>query len=213
MTRRRIASRVACRASSRVACLALVAGCALTSRSEPRELRHFAPELAPAAASAGPVCGRVRLGRIVATSGLRLAIQRRVSPVELEPYETLRWTESPEAYARRALARALFARPLEQATAGPALVLDVELLAFEEVARDAGRDGRVAMRYELRDTEHVVARGEAAVVRPAGSAAIDAVVVAIGHALAAASDEVADRVLGAICDRAAVTTRSRSAAR
>jgi ABC-type uncharacterized transport system auxiliary subunit len=183
------------------ASLVLVAGCALMSRSEPRELRYFAPELAPAAPSMGPPCGRIRLGRVAAGSGLRLAIQRRISPVELESYETLRWTELPEAYARRALVRALFARPLDQATAGPAFVLDVELLVFEEVVRDASRAGHVVMRYELRNTRQVVVRGEAAVLQPASGTTIDAVIVAIGNALTAASDQLADRVVRGICDR------------
>ena len=180
--------------------VALMAGCALTSRSEPRELRYFAPELAPAASSTDRPCGRVRLGRVTAASSLRLAIQRRISPVELESYETLRWTEPPDAYSRHALVRALFARPLEQATAGPAFVLDVEVLAFEEVVHDASRDGRVVLRYELRNTQYVVVRGEAAAARPASSTAIDAVIVAIGSALTAASDQLADRVVDAICD-------------
>lgn len=192
------------------ASLALVAACALTSRSEPRVLRYFAPELAPATPFAGPRCARVRLGRIFAGSNLRLAIQRRISPVELEPYETLRWTESPDTYARRALVRALFARPLEQAVAGPALVLDVEVVRFEEVVRDASRAGQVALRYELRSTQQVVTRGEAAVDRAAASAAIEAVVVAIGDALTAASEQVADRVVAASCDRSAATAMTGS---
>lgn len=192
------------------AALALLAACALTSRSEPRELRYFAPALAPAAAPVGPTCGRIRLGRIVAVSNLRLAIQRRIAPVELAAYDTLRWTEPPESYARRALVRALFARPLEQVLTGPALVIDVELVAFEEVVRPDGRAdgrsagpaGRVALRYELRDPQHVVARGDADVTRPARGAAIDAVVDAIGEALTAATDQVADRVVGEACGAA-----------
>jgi hypothetical protein len=59
------------------------------------------------------------------------------------------------------------------------------------------------MHYELRNTPQVVARGEAVVVRPTGSAAIDAVIVAIGNALTAASDQIAKAVVGAICDHGA----------
>lgn len=184
---------------TRATCLALLAGCALTSRSEPLELRYFAPELAPAASFAGPPCGRIRLGRVVGGPSLRLAIQRRISAVELEPYETLRWTESPDSYARRALVRALFARPLEQAVTGPVLVLDVEVAAFEEVVRGAARTGRVVLRYELRNEQQVVARGETAGERPATSTAIDSVVLAIGAALAASSDELADHVAAETC--------------
>jgi ABC-type uncharacterized transport system auxiliary subunit len=181
------------------ASLAVLAACALTSRSEPRELRSFAPELASPASFVGPTCARIRIGRIVAASSLRLAIQRRVSPVELQAYETLRWTEPPDSYARRALVRALFARPLEQVVTGPALVLDVEVVAFEEVVDSTSRAGRVALRYELRNTQHVVARGEAAIVRPASATAIDAVVAAIGNALTAASEQLADQVVAAAC--------------
>jgi hypothetical protein len=180
-------------------CLALVTACALTSRSEPRQLRYFAPELPPSVAFVGTPCARIRIGRVVAGSGLRLAIERRVSPIELEPYETLRWTESPEVYTRRSVARALFARPLEQAVAGAVLVLDVEVTGFEEVAHGATRAGRVVLRYELRDERRVVARGETPVERPATSAMIDAVVVAIGAALAGSSDELADRIVAASC--------------
>jgi ABC-type uncharacterized transport system auxiliary subunit len=181
------------------ASMAVVAACALTSRSEPRELRSFAPELAPPASFVGATCARIRLGRVVAGSSLRLAIQRRVSPVELQAYETLRWTELPDSYARRALVHALFARPLEQAVTGPAHVLDVELVAFEEVVDSTRRGGRVVLRYELRGTQQVVARGEAAVVRPASATAIEAVVAAIGDALTAASEQIADRVVAAAC--------------
>ncbi|HEY0993969.1 MAG TPA: ABC-type transport auxiliary lipoprotein family protein [Kofleriaceae bacterium] len=179
--------------------LAVVAGCALAARSEPRELRSFAPELASPASFAGPTCARIRLGRVVAGPSLRLAIQRRVSPVELQTYETLRWTESPDTYVRRAVVQALFARPLAQAVTGPAHVLDVEVVAFEEVVNPTGRAGRVMLRYELRSTQQVVARGEAAVVRPASATAIDAVVAAIGDALTAASGQLADEVVAAAC--------------
>jgi ABC-type uncharacterized transport system auxiliary subunit len=176
-----------------------MAACALTSRSEPRELRSFTPELAPPGSFVGTACARIRLGRVFAGSSLRLAIQRRVSPVELQAYETLRWTELPDTYARRALVHALFARPLEQAVTGPAHVLDVEVVAFEEVASSTSRAGRVVLRYELRNARQVVARGEATVVRPASATAIEAVVAAIGDALSAASERVADQVVAAAC--------------
>lgn len=183
--------------------IAFLAACALTSRSEPRELRYFAPELAPAASFHGSPCARIRVGRVTAGSGLRLAIQRRISAVELQPYETLRWADPPDTYARRAIAGALFARPLEQVVAGPVLVLDVEVTAFEEVVHGASHAGRVALRYELRGDRHVVAQGEAEIVRPANGAAIDSVVIAIGAALTASSEELADRVVAATCPRGA----------
>jgi len=169
----------------RVVALALLSACALTSRSTPRELRYFAPEIGAEPASPGTTCARVRLGRVEPSANLRLAIARRVSPVE------------PQAYVRRALARALFgAHPLEQAVAGPVATLDVDVLAFEEVGHGGAR---VALHYELRDEHRVLARGTRQVDRTAASQAIDAVVVALGGALATASDELAERVVAATC--------------
>jgi len=181
----------------RLLLLALVPACALTTRSAPRELRYFAPEIAAELAPPGPTCARVRLGRVEPSANLRLAIARRISPVELVPYETLRWTEPPQAYARRALVRALFvAHPLEQAVAGPVATLDVDVLAFEEVGHGGAR---VALHYELRDDHRVLARGTRQVERTATTPAIEAVVVALGGALATASDELAERVVAATC--------------
>ena len=113
------------------------------------------------------------------------------------PYDSLRWTDPPAVYARRAIGQAVYARPLEQAVGGPGLVLDVDLTAFEEAARG----GRVALRYVLRDDLHAVATGALDVERPARDATIEAAVTAIGDALAATSDELAARVLAAACSR------------
>lgn len=183
-------------AAVKVAFLLLTA-CALASKSPPREIRYFSPERAEQQATPAPAGAhaRLRLGRVVAGANLRLAIVHRESAVELAPYETLRWTETPDAYVRRALVRALFdARGLEQAVGGEAPTLDVELVAFEEVARGTQRAGRVELRYQLRDDSRVLARGTIAIERPAAGATIDLVVPAIGAAMTAASDELAERV-------------------
>ena len=182
--------------------LLLLAACALTSKSAPREVRYFSPEradqqLAPAPAGAH---ARLRLGRVVAGAHLRLAIVHRESAVELAPYETLRWTEPPDAYVRRALVRALYdARGLEQAVGGDAPTLDVELVAFEEVARGTQRAGRVELRYQLRDDSRVLARGTIAIERPAAGPTMELVVPAIGAAMTAASEELAARVATELC--------------
>jgi len=183
--------------SRTLAMLVMVASCALTAKSEPRELRYFSPPIAEADAVAGVPCGRVRLGRIVANDQLRLPIERRVSAVELVPYDSLRWTERPDVFARRAITRAVYARPVEQAVGGQGLVLDVELTGFEEVARG----GRVALHYAVRDEIRVVATGTIEVERPARATTIEATVIAIGEALTAASDELAGRVVAAACPR------------
>jgi ABC-type uncharacterized transport system auxiliary subunit len=180
----------------RWATIALVAGCALTSKSEPRDLRYFTIAAAPGAGASAPACGELRLGRITAATHLQRAIERRVSPVELVPYDTLRWAESPADYARRAVARAVFAHAVDQAVAGAAPVLDLEVVAFEEIAHGGGH---VELRYQLHDDRRVIARGAAVAERPARTAGIEATVDAIGDALAAATDELAARLVPAIC--------------
>jgi ABC-type uncharacterized transport system auxiliary subunit len=181
-----------------VAIVAIVSACALTAKSPPRELRYFSLDVATSPPASSTPCARVRLGRVSASSHLRLAIEHRLSAVEIQPYETLRWTESPETYARRALEGALFsARPLEQAVSGPVAVLDVDVVAFEE----AHGAGLVELRFELRDDHRVIARGSSRLERRASSPSIEGTVIAIGAALAAASAEIADRVVASTCSR------------
>jgi len=182
------------------ACAAVVAGCALTSKATPREPRYFAPELATPARTAATPCGEIRLGRVDAADALRLPIVRRVSAVELVPYETMRWTELPDAYATRALVGTLFAaRRLAEAVSGPAPTLDVEVTAFEEVEVGPRRGARVELRYELYDDRRVLARGVVEREQAASMSSIDGVVAATAAALVMASDELADRVVATVC--------------
>jgi ABC-type uncharacterized transport system auxiliary subunit len=181
----------------------VLAGCALTrGPSPPREIRTFTPEPAEhveAAPRPAPTL-HLRLGRISSAADLRLRILHRDSPIEVTPYETLRWTEEPEAYVRRALSRALFDdRPIEEIVSGAAPTLEVEVIGFEEITyRHAGR---VALRYELHDDRTTIARGTVAIERRARSANIEAIVEAIHGALDAATNELADRVEAALRTR------------
>ena len=183
-------------------CLVL-AGCALTNHTPAREIHTFTPERADAVTAHPPrePHASLRLGRISASANLRYAIVHRDSPYQVEPYETLRWTELPDAYVRRALSRALFDdRPIAEALSGAAPTLEVELLAFEEVT--APSRGRVVLRYELHDDAHVLAHGTIAVERAASAPRIEAVVAALHDALLAATSELADRVEQALRERA-----------
>ena len=178
----------------------LVASCALTSKSVPKEQRYFSADVQPHGGGehAGPARA-LRLGRIVLAPHLRGAIVHRDSDVELAPYETLRWSDAPDVYVSNALRGELFdARSFAQAVAGDTPVLEVEVVAFEEVRRGSQRTGRVELRYVLRDDEHVLARGTAVAERVATSPAIEAVVTSIRAALDAAADDLAiqlERVL------------------
>ena len=178
--------------------------CALTSKSAPRELRYFSPEPpAEAGKAARPAAeprAQLRLARIVPSAHLRYAIVHRDSEVEVAPYETLRWTEPPDAYVRRSLTHALFeARPIEQAVGGSAPTLEVELVAFEEVVRGTYHAGRVELGYQLHDERRVLARGTVVAERESRGAEIEPVVAAIGTAMTTATGDLADRVTAVLC--------------
>lgn len=183
----------------------LLTGCALTEKAPPVEIRYFSPQEYRAAASepAPSESARqveLRMGRISSGAHLRSRISYRATTHELGSYETLRWTENPETYLRRALHRALFeTRLVAERVSGRAPVLEVELIAFEEVRRNGVCFGRVSLHYSLRDEQRVLADGHVEVERRAvPSAGIENTVEAISAALAAAADESAARVLTAL---------------
>jgi len=178
----------------RLAVLAL-AGCALTSKSPPLDVHYYTPDISPISqAYAMPSQTKIRLGRVSAGSHLRARIAYRTSPTEIEFYETRRWTESPDAYARRALEQVLADRGV-LVTGGKALELEVEVVTFEEV-REPRPLARVGLRYKLIEDRVVVREGTVETERPAG-ATFDSFVVAIGKALEDASVQIASESLSA----------------
>jgi ABC-type uncharacterized transport system auxiliary subunit len=137
------------------ALFAPLAGCALTSKAEVQSPRYFSPEPAVAARSgkaAQPF--ELRLGEVSAASHLDDRIAYRVNGSEMGFHEDLRWTESPEAYLRRALARDLFEeRGLVRVVTGIAPVLNVELIAFEAL-ETSPRKVRVTLNFSVTDERH-----------------------------------------------------------
>jgi ABC-type uncharacterized transport system auxiliary subunit len=128
--------------------------CALTSKAEPLTPRYFSPEQQNAAAPPAPASASVelRLGEVAAAAHLEERIAYRPSDGELGYHESWRWTEPPQAYLRRALARELFERRgLVRVVSGNAPTLNVELISFEEL-----RDGAARARVEIA----IVLRGE-----------------------------------------------------
>ncbi len=174
-----------------------LAGCALTSKATPLDIRYFSPEIGlahhadPPGEAARP---RVRLGRLTSSANLRYRIVHRESPVETGEYETLRWTENPEAYVRRSLVAALFSDRLEQATGGGAPTLDVEVVSFEEVHRESYHGGRVGLRFQLTDQRSVLLSDVVVIERGATGPGFGSVVVAIGAAMDATTAQVATAV-------------------
>ncbi len=141
--------------------LCAMPGCALTSKSDALVVRYFEPEVTSSGATKAAATGagpEVRLGRMSAASHLR---DRRVVKrgAELVFDDEKRWTERPDAYLRRALARALFdEQGVKQAISGVAPVLDCELLHFEEnEAENKTKSVRVGVVYAFHDERNVLA--------------------------------------------------------
>jgi ABC-type uncharacterized transport system auxiliary subunit len=192
--------------------LLLLAGCALTSKSKPLEVRYFTPAHAAPPAASPPLAGpaptaaapalELRLGRVDAASYLREKIAYRDSDHELGYYETLRWTEPPDAFVRRALARALYQQHgLEEVVSGVAPQLEVELTAFEEV-RAPHHVVRVEMTWKLRDHRNVLLQRTVLVEKPVDDADPGAIAPAMGAAL----DEAVETI---VTDVVAELTRAR----
>lgn len=176
-----------------------LAGCALTDKADPLEVRYFEPSAHPmrTAAVVDEDPRPLHLGRLEAAAHLRQRIVVRTSAVELASYEGLRWTEKPEEYVRRALSRALFEQAgLVHAVTGGGDTLDVEVLAFEEVRRGDRRFAAVAMHFGVHDDRVVIDSGTVRVETPVASPADEPekLAEAMGRALAEATEQLAARV-------------------
>jgi cholesterol transport system auxiliary component len=184
-----------------------LSGCALLGKSEPQVPRYFAPEYegrpAPAVAPAGR---QLRLGQVQGWPHLRERMVVRSTAHELSYREDRRWSERPEVYLRRALARTLFEeRGLTESLSGRAVTLDVELIAFEEVV--GPRRARLQARLLLRDDQGALLAETVTTEQPVGPGALAdpaaAMAEAFAQALRGGVDQIADRVVARLAARAA----------
>jgi cholesterol transport system auxiliary component len=179
-----------------VVVLALGPGCALLTKSEPVVPRYFSPEsVEPAGPRATATGLELRLGRVNSDAYIKDRLVHRDSDFEIGYYDDRVWTDKPEAYVRRALARALFdERGLTQQLSGVGATLDVDIVAFEEV-RAPVHLARVKLVYVVYDDRVVRLSSSLVVERPIppskGDAAANEAVHAISLALVAAVDAVA----------------------
>ncbi len=187
----------------RVAALTLaMTGCALFAKSAPIAPRYFSPErhgevLPPVFPGPNPPL-ELRLGRVSSAANLEEMLIFRDSPREVGYYRLRRWTEAPETYLRRRLARVLFeSRGIRETVGGGGPTLDVQLTAFEEV-RVPRPVARVQVIMRLHDERLVsweeTVTVEQQIVANNGDEAND-VVEAIGLALEKTVDLIADRVM------------------
>jgi cholesterol transport system auxiliary component len=180
-----------------------IGGCALFSKSAPISPQYFSPERPadlPRPVSAHlDSAAELRLGRVDSAANLGEMIVYRDSSSEVGYYRLRRWTEAPEQYLRRRLARVLFEeRGLREVVSGGGPTLDVQLAAFEEV-RAPTRLARVQVVVRLHDERAVAWEETITVEQPVavstGGDEGDAAVESIGRALRAVVDQVADRLV------------------
>ncbi len=180
----------------------LAAGCALTSKNAPIVPRYFSPEragdVAPSGRTPPAPAGELRLGRVTSASHLDERLVYRDSDHELGYYQERRWTEAPEEYLKRRLARALFEdRGVRRVVGGNAATLEVDLVAFEEI-RAPRRIARVQVIVRLLDRRLARWEQTLTIEQPLatgkGDPAVD-MVDALGSALQAVVDRIADRVV------------------
>jgi cholesterol transport system auxiliary component len=187
--------------------LAPTSACALFGKADALSPRYFDPGSGehvtsktspPADEATRPV---LRLGRVVASEHLKERLVYRASDEEISFYEDRRWTEQPESYLRRALARALFEESgLRQVISGAGPTLEAEMTSFEEV-RGPKPFVRVSITVVVHDDSVARLRHTFTVDRPLdGNTAPEQIVQALGVALTQVTDEIA---------KATVTTLAR----
>jgi ABC-type uncharacterized transport system auxiliary subunit len=147
----------------------------------------------------------LRVGRVNAASYIRDRIAFRTSSVEIGYYDDERWTEKPESYVRRDLARALFEdEGVQEIVGGVGPTLDVDLDSFEELPES--RAAVVQLSWQLRDDTVVLQRQTIRVQRPLGQEPKGGTTQkSLALALSGALDEAIDQIVKAVVPKLAVT--------
>ncbi len=137
-----------------------LAACLLGSPPDPP--RYFQPLLP--IRTAGPAQGAggskaaappLRVARIRSSAYLSERMVWRLSDVEFGFYDSRRWTEHPPHFVEQHLSRELFeVRGLRRARAGRIPMLDIELLAFDEVL-EPEHETRIVLRAILLDGQNL----------------------------------------------------------
>jgi ABC-type uncharacterized transport system auxiliary subunit len=187
-------------------------GCALTSKSDPTLLRYYSldaprPREHPAGSPAtGSPPLQLRLGRVNAASYIRDRIAFRDSSVEVGYYDDLRWTEKPEAFVRRDLARALFEdEGVQEVVGGVGPTLDVDVDSFEEL-REPKHVALVALSWQLRDDTVVLLRQTIKVERPLEERPKEkSSARGLAVALSAGLDDAVDQIVKAVVPKLSIT--------
>ncbi|MCK9462462.1 MAG: PqiC family protein [Proteobacteria bacterium] len=180
---------------------------ALSAAKAPGDARFFSMERAPSQAVAAPaeVPGgtgdplKLRLGRVTGAPHLEERVVYRDSAHEIGYYREVRWSEPPELFLKRQLARVLFEdRGIRHVMGGAERTLLVKLTALDEILAPQHL-ARAQVVVKLHD-EHVVLWEKTltvdrpVAVRSDGDLAI-ATIEALGEAMQAIVDRIADGVV------------------
>lgn len=176
-------------------CALSLFGCSFFGKQAPMHPQYFDPEPALVSSGGTATAGKsVRVGHVTGASHLRERIAYHESERELGFYERLRWTERPETYLRRVLARELFERRgLTQVTSGAAPVLEVELTDFSEY-RAPQHAARARARVLLVDARTVRFEHTFDVQVPVEGEGFDGVPEAFSKALAQLVEQIGARL-------------------
>ena len=182
----------------------MLSSCALTDKQPALNVSYYSlspPPFTsepptPSASAPGRDLRSLRVTRVKASSHLNKKLYFRSSSVEGGYYEDRRWTEKPTELVHRELDRALFEQGrFSEQLAGDALVLEVEVLAFEEVRVGASRHALIELRCQLQDASKVLLAQTIRVERAAKSPAAEEVVKALSLALEEACQALAVRLI------------------
>ncbi len=179
-------------AASGVACSALFA------KSEPLTVRYFAPPARARQVSAAPAANvaPLRLGRVSGANHLDVHMIHRQADHELVYEETARWSDNPKRYLARALSQSLFEEhKIPQAMSGRALTLEAELLAFESVEAQRGKQARVSVAVTLHDERTSRLVETISVERALSAEGPEELAQALSSALEACVEQITERVL------------------
>jgi len=181
-------------------CASALVGCALLGKSDPLVPRYFMVDDEGALPAAAPHPElQLHLGRIESWTHLRERLVVRKPTGEILFDETRRWTEQPEVYLRRQLARAFFEqRGLVESLSEHAITLDVDLIAFEELEQPhvARMQARLLLRSDRLALLEETITVEQPVLKSADGDEARAVVGALSLALRAGVARIADDVVG-----------------
>jgi len=178
------------------ALLALATSCALFQRGKSLEVDHYTPERPEIGVARRPGDGApsLRLGHVASGPDLGERIAYRDGVYRVGYYEGRRWTDRPELYVRRTLAKALFEEGgFRRALSGEGPTLDVEVLSFEEVKSRAAHAAHIVLRIVV-SIDRVLLEDTVEEYEPVVGGSFDDVVAAMAAALDRTTMEVRRRV-------------------